>query len=130
MPASRTPPDAERFIPGRVLADRYRVVERVGAGGMGEVYRAIDLKLGQPAFGHPARESTRLDALGIVELELLHVHPELGEVGVVQARNVRVVVGRERPNFEFHACLGLHDLSTSLQTPGLAGVTFGGAKDE
>ncbi len=48
---SRTRPVVEaeddRFFPGTLIAERYRIVARLGKGGMGEVYRATDIRLGQ-----------------------------------------------------------------------------------
>jgi eukaryotic-like serine/threonine-protein kinase len=87
LPASRT---AQRpsavFEPGQLVASRYRVERRLGQGGMGEVYAAYDLELGETVAlktiaGALAAEPS---AVGRLKLELRLArsvaHPHVGRV--------------------------------------------------
>jgi serine/threonine protein kinase len=54
------------FAPGEVFAGRYRMVERIGSGGMGDVWRADDLVLDTPVALKVIMSATREAREGIV----------------------------------------------------------------
>ena len=82
LPSLETP----RFSPGTVLAKRYRIVGLLGRGGMGEVYRADDLKLGQPVAlkflpAEVEKDRARLDRfLNEVKIARQVAHPNVCRV--------------------------------------------------
>jgi tRNA A-37 threonylcarbamoyl transferase component Bud32 len=78
--------DEGRFLPGALLGGRYRIIGLLGRGGMGEVYRATDLALGQAvALKFLPEEASRNPRLlerfhGEVRVARLVSHPNVCRV--------------------------------------------------
>jgi serine/threonine-protein kinase len=75
--------DAGRFASGTILADRYRIIGLAGKGGMGEVYRADDLRLGQPVALKFLPESVSKDPTRLAQF-----HNEVRTARQISHRNV------------------------------------------
>ncbi len=120
-PASPPPGPTRNFPPGWKLADRFRIVCLLGKGGMGEVYRAEDLVLGQNVSlkflpAHLSRNPVWLERMrGEVALARRITHPHVcrvhdvnevdGDVFVsmqyIDGEDLRSLLGRiERPPYE------------------------------
>ncbi len=78
--------DEGRFVSGTLLGGRYRIIGLLGRGGMGEVYRATDLTLGQSvALKFLPEEASRNQRLlerfhGEVRVARLVSHPNVCRV--------------------------------------------------
>jgi len=88
-----------RFTPGAIVANRYRIVALVGGGGMGEVYRADDLKLRQKvALKYiPLRDARSLDQL----LNEVRVGRQISHPNVCRLHDVVEVDGQHFITMEY-----------------------------
>ena len=108
--------EGERFLPGARLGGRFRIVEFLGRGGMGEVYRADDLKLGQsvalkflpPEVEHDDAALARL--ANEVRMALKVSHPN-----VTRVHDIAELGGRHFISMEF---VDGEDLSSLLRRIG------------
>ena len=55
--------DGARFATGAMLTERYRIIRLLGRGGMGEVYRAFDPKIGSEAATQSIQYDVSADGL-------------------------------------------------------------------
>src|SRR6266850_3968283 len=94
--------DDGRFIPGTILAGRYRIIGLLGKGGMGEVYRADDLKLGQPVALKFLPEALARDAVRLGRfLNEVKIARQVSHPNVCRVYDVGEIEGQHYLSMEF-----------------------------
>ena len=104
------------FAPGAILAGRYRIIALLGKGGMGEVYRADDLTLGQPVAIKflPAALSHDVVLLDLLYAEVRNAR-QVSHPNVCRVYDIGEVEGRHFYTMEF---IDGEDLSSLLRRIG------------
>ncbi len=101
--AHRRPSGPEpRFPPGTVVAGRYRIAALLGRGGMGEVYRADDLTLGQQVALKFLPEATAGDGAMLARLlEEVKIARQIADPNVCRVYDVGEAEGRHFLSMEY-----------------------------
>lgn len=94
--------DNARFTPGTTLIERYRIVSLLGRGGMGEVYRADDLKLGQPVALKFLPETISSDGAALARFHReVRVARQVSHRNVCRVYDIGEVAGQHFLSMEF-----------------------------
>lgn len=94
--------EAIRFSTGTLLADRYRIVDLLGRGGMGEVYRADDLKLGQQVALKLLPEAMEEDPRAVeLILNEVRIARKISHPNVCRVHDVVEIQGRHLITMEY-----------------------------
>ena len=100
--SASTPFDRGQFLPGTLVAGRYRIYGLLGRGGMGEVYRADDLRLGQSvALKFLPRDVERDGARRTRFLDEVKIARQISHANVCRVYDVGDVDGRQFLSMEY-----------------------------
>jgi serine/threonine-protein kinase len=116
-----------RFSAGDVFADRYVIVEDIGAGGMGEVYKARDRVLGHTVALKLLRPEIAAGGVGVERFKReIHLARQVTHGNVCRMHDIGEIDGLRYISMEHVDGQTLHDLIQSMgrlsprQTVGLA----------
>jgi len=104
------------FVAGIVLASRYRIIGLIGKGGMGEVYKAEDIKLSQTVALKFLPDSYKEDSAALERFhsEVRHAR-QVSHVNVCRVFDIGEIDGRHFLSMEF---VDGDDLSALLKRVG------------
>src|SRR5262245_54048317 len=108
--------DHGQFEPGTLLDQRYRIASLLGRGGMGEVYRADDLRLGQPVALKFIQAPLARDPLRLARLhEEVRIARQVSHPNVCRVYDIGECDGRMFLSMEY---VDGEDLAASLRRIG------------
>ena len=108
--------DGARFAPGTMLTERYRIVTLLGRGGMGEVYKAEDLKLKQIVALKFLPDAVATDSVALARFHNeVRITRQISHPNVCRVYDIGEVDGRHFLSMEF---IDGEDLSSLLRRIG------------